>query len=114
VLLDAAQDCADQARAARLLEAARTMADALAERAIRDQAGACWRFTEHRKDPPLLPPGTSWMQGAAGIAAFQFRLARVMDDGLTAPVVDRPDQWWAVPRRLCTIHTSPQVSPDPA
>ena len=100
ILLDAAQDCGDQARAGVLLRAARTMADALAERAIRDQAGARWRFTEHRQDPPLLPPGTSWMQGAAGIAAFLLRLARVLDDGLAAPVVDRPDQWWAVPSRL--------------
>ncbi len=100
VLLDAAQDCGDQARAGVLLRAARAMADALAERAIRDQAGARWRFTEHRRDPPLLPPGTSWMQGAAGIAAFLLRLARVLDDGLAAPVVDRPDQWWAVPGRL--------------
>jgi hypothetical protein len=100
ILLDAAQDCVDQARAGVLLRAARTMADALAERTIRDQAGARWRFTEHRQDPPLLPPGTSWMQGAAGIAAFLLRLARVLDDGLAAPVVDRPDQWWAVPSRL--------------
>ena len=104
VLLDAAQDCGDQARAGVLLRAARTMADAIAERAIRDQAGACWRFTEHRQDPPLLPPGTSWMQGAAGIAAFLLRLARVMDNGLTAPVVDRPDQWWAVPSQLRLSH----------
>ncbi len=70
VLLDAAQDCTDPAAASTLLQAARTMADALAERAIRDDAGARWRFVEHRQDPPLLPPGTSWMQGAAGIAAF--------------------------------------------
>ncbi len=112
ILLDAAQDRADQpgadpdgagqARAGRLLLGARTMADALAERAIRDRAGARWRFTEHRQDPPLLPPGTSWMQGAAGIAAFLLRMARIMDHGLTAPVVDRPDQWWAVPGRLRT------------
>ena len=81
VLLDAAQDCTDQARADTLLQAARTMADALVERAIRDQAGARWRFLEHRQDPPLLPPGTSWMQGAAGIAAFLLRLARVIQDG---------------------------------
>jgi hypothetical protein len=40
------------------------------------------------------------MQGAAGIAAFLFRLARVTDDGLDAPVIDRPDEWWAVPGRL--------------
>jgi Lanthionine synthetase C-like protein len=108
VLLDAAQDCGDPVRADLLLQAARTMANALADRAIRDQGGARWRFTEHRQDPPLLPPGTSWMQGAAGIAAFLLRLARVMQGGLTAPVVDRPDQWWAVPAPLRTVHTGPQ------
>jgi hypothetical protein len=110
ILLDAAQDCGDPARAGVLLRAARTMADAIAERAIRDQTGARWRFTEHRQDPPLLPPGTSWMQGAAGIAAFLLRMAHVMDSGLTdAPVVDRPDQWWAVPARL---RLSQRGSPD--
>ena len=114
VLLDAWQDCGDQARAGRLLQGARTMADALAERAIRDGAGACWRFTEHRRDPSLLPPGTSWMQGAAGIAAFLLRMARVIDSEPTAPVADRPDQWWAVPARLRTVHTAPQLSPDSA
>jgi lantibiotic modifying enzyme len=114
VLLDAAQDCPDRARSDTLLQAARTMADALVERAIRDPAGARWRFTEHRQDPPLLPPGTSWMQGAAGIAAFLLRLARVIQDGPAAPVVDRPDQWWAVPAQLRTIHTASQASPDPA
>lgn len=114
VLLDAAQDSADRVLAGRLLREARTMADALIERAIRDQTGARWQFTEHRKDPPLLPPGTTWMQGAAGIAAFLLRLARVMDNGLTAPVVDRPDQWWAVPGRLRAVRTGPRVSPDPA
>ena len=55
------------------------MADALVERAIRDDAGARWRFVEHRIAQPLLPPGTSWMQGSAGIAAFLFRMARVLD-----------------------------------
>src|SRR5215471_9157135 len=110
VLLDAAQDCDDPVRAGRLLQAARTMADALADRAVRDQAGARWRFTEHRQDPPLLPPGPSWMQGAAGIAAFLLRLARVLENGLSAPVVDRPDQWWAVPPPLRTVHTSPHAA----
>jgi Lanthionine synthetase C-like protein len=113
VLLDAAQDGADHAQDETLLEAACTMAGALAERVIRDQAGARWRFTEHRQDPPLLPPGTSWMQGAAGIAAFLLRLARVLDKGLSAPVIDRPDQWWAVPAPLRTVHTSPHAA-DPA
>jgi hypothetical protein len=103
VLLDAAQDSADAARAGTLLAAARTMGDALADRVVRDQDGARWQFVEYRQEPPLLPPGTAWMQGAAGIAAFLFRLARVMDDGREAPVVDRPDEWWAVPARLRTV-----------
>lgn len=51
----------------------------------------------HRRDPSLLDAGTTWMQGAAGITAYLFRLARVTDEGLDVPVVDRPDQWWAVP-----------------
>jgi lantibiotic modifying enzyme len=100
VLLDAAQDSPDPDRRDLLMAAARTMGDALVERAIRDRDGARWRFIEHRQDPPLLPPGTSWMQGAGGIAAFLLRLARVLDDGPDSPVVDRPDQWWAVPARL--------------
>ncbi len=104
VLLDAAQDAADPVEASRLLAAACTMGDALVERAIRDDGGACWRFVEYRDDPPLLPPGTSWMQGAAGIAAYLLRLTRVVEDGLEARVVDRPDQWWGVPPRLRTVH----------
>src|SRR5215218_711516 len=107
VLLDAAQDCPDPARAGALLDGARTMGDAIAERVTRDDAGARWRFVEHRQDPPLLPPGTAWMQGAAGIAAYLLRLTRVLQDGLGAPVVDRPDQWWAVPASVRTVHTEP-------
>lgn len=97
VLLDAAQDSADPARAETLVRAARVMGDALVERAVRDASGARWRFVEHRVDPPLLPPGTPWMQGAAGIAAYLLRLGRFLDTGPEAPVVDRPDQWWAAP-----------------
>ncbi|MFI6334266.1 lanthionine synthetase LanC family protein [Streptomyces sp. NPDC050535] len=100
VLLDAAQDCAGTARADTFVQAARTMGDALVERAERDQEGARWRFLEHRADPPLLPPGTTWMQGAAGIAAYLLRLDRFLETGPNAVVVDRPDQWWAVPARL--------------
>jgi Lanthionine synthetase C-like protein len=111
VLLDAAQDEPDPARAGTLLGAARTMGDALAERVVRDGAGARWRFVEHRRQPPLLPPGTSWMQGAAGIAAFLLRLARVTGHRLGAPVIDRPDQWWAVPGPLRTVHTGPAGIP---
>jgi lantibiotic modifying enzyme len=113
VLLDAAQDSPDPVLADTLLAAARTMGDALLERAIRDEAGARWRFLEHRQDPPLLPPGTSWMQGAAGIAAYLFRLARVIQDGRNAPVVDRPDQWWAVPSHLRTVHEAKGRDPFP-
>jgi lantibiotic modifying enzyme len=105
VLLDAAQDDDDPARAGRWLAGAVTMADALVERALRDGDGAYWRFIEYRDDPPLLAPGTSWMQGAAGIAAYLLRIARVLDEGLTAPVVDRPDEWWAVPAALRTVGT---------
>jgi lantibiotic modifying enzyme len=104
-LLDAAQDGQDSEWADDLLAAARTMGDALVERAIRNEAGVRWQFLEHRNDPPLLPPGTSWMQGAAGIAAFLLRLARVSQDRSSAAVVDRADQWWAVPSPLRTVHT---------
>ncbi|MEU9155177.1 lanthionine synthetase LanC family protein [Streptomyces sp. NPDC048417] len=100
VLLDAAQDCAGTPRADELAGAALRMGDALVERAVKDTTGARWRFLEHREDPPLLPPGTTWMQGAAGIAAYLLRLARYLDTGPQAPVVDRPDQWWAVPARV--------------
>lgn len=105
-LLDAVQDSADKAWAQRTLTAAQTMGDALLDRAIRDDAGVRWRFVEHRQDPPLLPPNTSWMQGGAGIAAFLLRLARVLEQGPTATVIDRPDQWWAVPERLRHLHTA--------
>ncbi|MCL2733900.1 MAG: lanthionine synthetase [Actinomycetia bacterium] len=102
ILLDAAQDCPVPARRQTLVRAARTMGDALVDRAVRDDAGVRWRFLEHRQDPPLLPPGTAWMQGAAGIATFLLRLARYLDTGPDAPVVDRPDQWWSVPAHLRT------------
>jgi hypothetical protein len=62
--------------------------------------GRYWRFWECRIEEPLLPPGTGWMQGAAGIAAFLLRLERVLADGSTAPIVDRPDNWFAVPQHL--------------
>ncbi|MEU8789254.1 lanthionine synthetase LanC family protein [Streptomyces sp. NPDC048643] len=97
VLLDAAQDWAGTELSETLLRGARTMADALVERAIRDESGARWRFLEYRDDEPLLPPGTAWMQGASGIAAYLLRLARFIETGPKSPVVDRPDQWWAVP-----------------
>jgi hypothetical protein len=37
------------------------------------------------------------MQGAAGIAAYLFRLARVLEQGRDADAVARMDTWWALP-----------------
>lgn len=96
VLLDLAQDTGEQ----RWLDAAATMGRALLGRAV---DGTYWQFVEYRDDEPLLPPGTSWMQGAAGIAAFLLRLDRVQREGLDAKVVDRPDQWWSVPAGTRTV-----------
>jgi len=78
------------------LEFALVLGDALVERAVRDGDNAYWRFVEHRNDDPLLPPGIGWMQGAAGIAAYLFRLARAVELGPGAPAVARMDTWWAL------------------
>jgi hypothetical protein len=48
------------------------------------------------------------MQGAAGIAAFLLRFARVLEEGSAAAVVDRPDQWFAVPEPLCVSRPGQQ------
>ena len=73
------------------------LADAIVDRAFRAGDRAYWRFIEHRNDDPLLPPGIGWMQGAAGIAAYLFRIARVLEHGRTTPAVARMDTWWALP-----------------
>lgn len=74
------------------------LADAVVDRAIHDGGGrAYWRFIEHRNEDPLLPPGVGWMQGAAGIAAFLFRVARLLEAGRHAEGVARMDTWWALP-----------------
>jgi Lanthionine synthetase C-like protein len=78
------------------------LADALVDRAVTEPSSgggdlSYWRFVEHRIDDPLLPPGVGWMQGAAGIAAYLFRLARVLEQGRTAPAVARMDTWWTLP-----------------
>jgi hypothetical protein len=77
---------------------AQVLGDALVERAVADGDRACWRFTEHRNEDPLLPPGVGWMQGTAGIAAYLLRLARVLREGRTTPAVARLDTWWNVPQ----------------
>ncbi len=74
-----------------------TLGDALVDRVIDDGAHAYWRFTEHRNTDPLLPPGPGWMQGAAGIVAYLFRLARLLEQGREAECVARMDTWWAIP-----------------
>ena len=76
------------------------LADAIVDRAVRDGDHSYWRFVEHRNDDPLLPPGVGWMQGAAGIAAYLFRLARVLEQGRDARAVARMDTWWALPEVL--------------
>jgi hypothetical protein len=75
------------------------LGDALVDRAVEADGRAYWRFVEHRKPEPLLPPGVGWMQGAAGIAAYLFHLARVLDVGRDAPAVPRMESWWAVDPR---------------
>jgi hypothetical protein len=107
VFLDAAQRVAGAGAERAYLDFAGQMGDALLERVVRDDDGARWRFVEHRNEEPLLDPSPGWMQGAMGIAAFLFRLARVMDMGTDAQVVDRPDSWWVVPARLRTSGVSP-------
>jgi hypothetical protein len=73
------------------------LADTLVERAVVDGPYACWRFLEHRNPEPLLPPGVGWMQGTAGIAAYLFRIGRVLRDGPAAPAASRLDTWWGLP-----------------
>jgi hypothetical protein len=74
-----------------------TLAEALVDRAIHDGDRTYWRFLEHRNPDPLNPPGPGWMQGTAGIAAYLFRLARVLEQGRGAEAVARMDTWWALP-----------------
>jgi hypothetical protein len=76
---------------------ARVLGDALVARAVVDGDRVCWRFTEHRNEDPLLPPGVGWMQGTAGIAAYLLRLARALREGRTTPAVARLDTWWNLP-----------------
>jgi lanthionine synthetase-like protein len=78
------------------LDFALELADTLVERARWEGSHAYWRFIEHHAAEPLLPPGVGWMQGAAGIAAFLFRVSRVVRDGPEADAVPRMDTWWAL------------------
>ena len=75
-----ALDRYQESREAAWLEWAGLLARDVLDRTIRDREGARWSHTEHKNNPPDLPPTTGWMQGAAGIAAWLLRLARVQDD----------------------------------
>jgi hypothetical protein len=97
VFLDAWQCGASDHRTDDLVFA-RICADALVERAVREGRYAYWRFVEHRADDPLLPPGVGWMQGAAGIAAYLFRVARILEQAAEAERLSRMDNWWALAR----------------
>jgi lantibiotic modifying enzyme len=81
------------------LEFALHLADTLVHRAVREGPHAYWRFLDHRAAEPVRPPGVGWMQGAAGIAAFLFRVGRSVQDGRGAAPVPRLDTWWASARR---------------
>jgi hypothetical protein len=72
------------------------LAQALVDRAITDDSTGYtyWRFTEHRKEQPLLDPSVGWMQGAAGIAAALMRYSRVRVDPCGASRQSRPESWW--------------------
>ena len=75
---------------------------------------AYWRFVEHRNAEPLLPPGVGWMQGAAGIAAYLFRVSRVVEHRRGGRAVARMDTWWARRLRISAGDASPESCPRPA
>lgn len=79
------------------LDFALRLADTLVERAVVDGEHAYWRFIDADAVDPLLPPGVGWMQGAAGIAAYLFRVGRVSEQGRATSAVARMDTWWALP-----------------
>jgi hypothetical protein len=93
---DLALDLWERGGDAEDLRFAVVLGDALVARARGDHEHRWWQFVEHRADPPLLAPGTGWMQGAAGIAAYLFRLGRAVDRGPGCPAVARTDNWWSL------------------
>jgi lantibiotic modifying enzyme len=88
--LDAYQDSGDEA----WLDWAGELATDVLARSTADAAGVRWSHTEYRVSPPELPPSTGWMQGAAGIAGWLLRLARVRRDAAARRLAwpDQPDQ----------------------
>lgn len=74
------------------LEWAADLAGDVLDRRIDDGAGIRWSNTEHRLSPPELEPDLGWMQGAAGIACWLLRLARVQREGVSARQIRWPDR----------------------
>ncbi|HXP18427.1 MAG TPA: lanthionine synthetase LanC family protein [Streptosporangiaceae bacterium] len=74
------------------LEWAADLASDVLDRRIDDGAGIRWSNTEYRRDPPELEPDLGLMQGAAGIASWLLRLARVQREGVTAQRIRWPDR----------------------
>ena len=66
-----------------------TLAQDVLNRRVADESGVRWSHTEHRNDPPDLEPDVGWGQGAAGIASWLLRLARVGVQGPGAAKL-----WW--------------------
>ena len=62
------------------------------DRCIADESGVRWSQTEHTVSPSELEPAVGWMQGAAGIASWLLRLARLQRDGASAQRIWWPDR----------------------
>lgn len=60
--------------------------------ALPQDVGVAWSNLEHTAAEPDLPPEPGWMQGAAGIASYLLRHARVHRDGRDAARVPWPDR----------------------
>jgi lantibiotic modifying enzyme len=71
---------------------AQTLARDVLDRCIADESGVRWSQTEHTLSPPELEPAVGWMQGAAGIASWLLRLARLQRDGPSAQRIWWPDR----------------------
>lgn len=60
--------------------------------AIPQDVGVAWSNVEHTSPEPDLPPDPGWLQGAAGIASYLLRHARVHREGRYATRVPWPDR----------------------
>jgi lantibiotic modifying enzyme len=74
------------------LDFASVLARDVLSRRVTDAAGVRWSNTEFRANPPELEPFVGLMQGAAGIAGWLMRFARVHRDGPEAYRIKWPDR----------------------